>query len=322
VKAEPLVRQHSGHRNRDTVGAVVPDLVAGPAGRARRGHDGPVWASVVVRIVVLVAALSAAGCGQRSPNPPGPSGSAPVSPTTASLSPSPVVARCGTPDAPAQTLTIRTADGVHLAAVEAGTGVRGVVLIHELGTRGLCGWWDYAAYLSGRGFNVLLFDHRCTGQSACPAGGSQGNGLMSDIEAAVGRLQADGAAKIVLLGGSQGASEALIAACLAPPGVAGVVALSADELTTPLAEPPYPQTARAAAPRLRLPALFAVAAADRYVSVEDTRALVASIGSSSKRLVELGAGAGHGWDLVAAQPNGKRPALNDTVVDFLTQATS
>lgn len=216
---------------------------------------------------------------------------------------------------------MRTPDGVPLAAAEAGTGVRGVVLIHEAGSRGLCGWWDYAAYLSGRGFHVLLFDHRCTGQSACPVGGAAGNGLMSDIETAIAQLRADGAAKVVLLGGSQGASEALIAASVAPHAVAGVVALSADELTAPLAVPPYPQTASAAAPRLRLPALFAVAASDQFVSVEDTRALVASVGSSSKRLVELGQRAGHGWDLVAADLDGKRPAFSETVVDFLMRAT-
>jgi pimeloyl-ACP methyl ester carboxylesterase len=169
---------------------------------------------------------------------------------------------------------------------------------------------------------VLLFDHRCTGHSTCPAGGSQGNGLMSDIEAAIGQLRHDGATKIVLLGGSQGASEALIAASATPPGVTGVVALSADELTTPLADAPYPPTARTAAPRLRLPALFAVAASDQYVSLEDTRGLVASAGSPSKRLVELGEGAGHGWDLVASDSQGKRPAFSQTVIDFLTQATS
>lgn len=285
-------------------------------------QDGYMRAAVVARTAVLVAALFASGCGQRSRNPPGPSAAVPVSPTVASLSPSPIVARCGPPDAPAWTFAIRTADGVQLATAEAGTGVHGVVLIHELGSRGLCGWWDYAAYLSGRGFHVLLFDHRCTGQSACPTGGSQGNGLMADIAAAIGQLRTDGAAKIVLLGGSQGASEALIAASAATQGVAGVVALSADELTAPLADAPYPQTARAAAPRLRLPALFAVAGSDRYVSVEDTRTLVASVGSSSKRLVELGGQAGHGWDLVAADPDGKRPAFSDTVVDFLTRATS
>jgi pimeloyl-ACP methyl ester carboxylesterase len=276
--------------------------------------------AAVAQTVVLLAALLVAGCGPRPHSPPQPSAAAPGS-QVASRSPSPVVARCGPPDAPARTLSIRTSDGVQLAAVEAGTGVRGVVLVHELGSRGLCGWWDYAAYLSGRGFHVLLFDHRCTGRSACPTGGA-GNGLMSDIQAAIGQLRTDGAAKIVLAGGSQGASEALIAASAAPPGVTGVVALSADELTTPLAEPPYPPTARAAAPRLRLPSLFAVAASDQYVSIEDTRALVASVASSSKHLVELGATAGHGWDLVAADTGGKRPTLSDTVIDFLTQATT
>lgn len=274
-------------------------------------------ARAMARTVVLVAVLSAAGCGPRSQDSP----AASVSPTVARLVPSPVVARCGRPDAPARTFAMRTPDGVPLAAAEAGTGIRGVVLIHEAGSRGLCGWWDYAAYLSGRGFHVLLFDHRCTGQSACPVGGAAGNGLMSDIETAIAQLRADGAAKVVLLGGSQGASEALIAASVAPHAVAGVVALSADELTAPLAVPPYPQTASAAAPRLRLPALFAVAASDQFVSVEDTRALVASVGSSSKRLVELGQRAGHGWDLVAADLDGKRPAFSETVVDFLMRAT-
>jgi pimeloyl-ACP methyl ester carboxylesterase len=154
---------------------------------------------------------------------------------------------------PARTFTVRTADGVQLAAAEVGSGRRGVVLVHELGQRGLCGWWDYAAHLSSRGFHVLLFDHRCAGQSGCPAGASMDDALMSDIEAAVGQLRADGAVRVVLVGGSQGASEALIAASVAPHGVVGVVCLSADELTPPLAGPPYPHTAYAAAPKLGPP---------------------------------------------------------------------
>jgi hypothetical protein len=101
-----------------------------------------------------------------------------------------------------------------------------------------------------------------------------------------------------------------------------VVALSADELTLRLAARPYPQTARAAAPRLRLPVLFAVEAADRYVSVQDTRSLVAGAGSSVKRLIELSAGAGHGWDLVATDAAGKRPPLSTTVVSFLQRLTT
>ncbi len=277
-------------------------------------------------LAVLVGVVFTAGCGLRSDSAGEsrrtPSAAPPVASAPGSLAPSPVVARCGPPDAPARTFAMRTTDGVQLAAVEAGNGGRGVVLIHELGARGLCGWWDYAAYLSGRGFHVLLFDHRCTGESRCPVAGAGGNGLISDIEAAVGQLRADGAAKIALLGGSQGASEAVIAASAAPPGVVGVVALSADELTKQLADPPFPPTASAAAPKLRLPALFAVAASDRYVSVADTRTLVASVGTSNRRLVELDAGAGHGWDLVAAGQSAPRPVFSDTVVGFLTDVTS
>jgi hypothetical protein len=48
----------------------------------------------------------------------------------------------------------------------------------------------------------------------------------------------------------------------------------------------------------------------------------ASVGSPGTRLVELEPARGHGWDLVAAGSGGARPALSDTVVDFLIQDTS
>jgi pimeloyl-ACP methyl ester carboxylesterase len=217
---------------------------------------------------------------------------------------------------------VRAADGVRLAAATTGAGERGVVLIPELGRRGKCGWWDFAAYLAARGYRVLLFDHRCTGESAC-APGPAGGGLMSDIRGAVAGLRQQGAARIALVGASQGGSEALIAATAPPRGVTGIVALSADELTFSLARPPYPVTARAAVRRLRLPVLFAVAASDPYVSVRQTRHLLAAAGSRSKRLIVLGAGAGHGWDLVSPLlPGGRRPAVSRTVLAFLRGVTS
>jgi alpha-beta hydrolase superfamily lysophospholipase len=293
---------------------------------ARISGDLRAWAAgaAIVLTVVVGAACGSHPDRETSSSPmPRHTPSAGVSPSTVGLAPSPVVARCGEPDVPARTFPMRrTADGLELAAVEAGGGPRGVVLIHERGSAGLCGWWEYAAYLSGRGFHVLLFDHLCTGQSGCPHGSRPGMGLMADIETAVGQLRGDGAAKVVLVGGSQGASEAVIAASTPPVGVVGVVALSADELAMTLAQAPYPPTARDAAPKLKLPALFAVAASDRYVSIEDTRVLVAAVGSPSKRLVEVSAGAGHGWDLVTAYGGATRPPLSDAVVDFLTNATS
>ncbi len=218
-------------------------------------------------------------------------------------------------------MTIRAADGVRLAAIEAYHGKRGVVLVPEIGPGGKCGWWAYAAFLATHGFHVLAFDHRCTGASGCPAGPSSGD-LMSDIRGAVARLRHDGAARVVLMGASQGGSEVLISAALPPPGVTGIVALSADLLTIPLASAPYPATAVAAVPRMRLPVLFAVARSDLYVSVADTGSLLARSGAASKRLVVLSALAGHGWDMVSPPPaGGPVPGFGWTALAFLRERT-
>ena len=76
--------------------------------------------------------------------------------------------RCGQPDHPANTFGFRTADNVSLDGVEVGQGAKGVVLVHENGSRALCGWWPYAVSLADGGFHVLLFDMRCSGLSGCP----------------------------------------------------------------------------------------------------------------------------------------------------------
>jgi pimeloyl-ACP methyl ester carboxylesterase len=243
--------------------------------------------------------------------------------TSATTSPpGPVTEVCGPPDAPGRLTTIRASDGVRLAAIEAGSGERGVVLIPELGAAGKCGWWDYAAYLAAGGFRVVLFDHRCTGESSCPPNGTAPTGLTSDIQGAVIRLRQQGATAIALLGASQGGAEALITATLPQRGVTGVAALSADELSTSLAAGPYPATALAAAARLRLPVLFAVAKGDPYVSVQQTRQLYREAGSRRKQLVILGPDRGHGWDLLTAQPDGSRPIFSRTLLAFLRSVTS
>ncbi len=289
----------------------------------------------IIRTAALVVAaavgLSAAGCasagkprdggaagGGPSPAPAaGPHSEAPPAPPPQSA----IAQQCGPPDGPGELVTIRAADGVRLAAIEAGRGHRGVVLVPELGRSGKCGWRAYAAFLARRGYHVLAFDHRCTGASACPAGPADGN-LMPDIRGAVARLRHDGAARVALLGASQGGSEVLISAALPPAGVTGVAALSADELTIPLAAAPFPATAVAAVPRLRLPVLFAVARSDAYVTVPDTRRLLTTAGSASKRLIVLSAPAGHGWDMVSPPPaGGPVPAFGRTVLAFLRRVT-
>src|SRR5262249_22935820 len=242
------------------------------------------------------------------------------SPSTSS--PGSVTEVCGPPDAPGRLTAIRASDGVRLAAIEAGSGERGVVLIPELWAAGKCGWWDYATYLAARGFRVVLFDHRCTGESSCPPSGTAPTGLTSDIQGAVMRLRQQGATAIALLGASQGGAEALITATLPQRGVTGVAALSADELSASLAAGPYPAPAQVAAARLRLPVLFAVAEGDPYVSVQQTRQLYQEAGSRRKQLVILGPDQGHGWDLLTAQPDGSRPNFSRTLLAFLRTVTS
>jgi dienelactone hydrolase len=275
--------------------------------------------------VAAALAMSAAGCAAPSRGPAASSrgpGASSRGPAASSRPPAAVARLCGPPDAPGRLITMRAADGTRLAAIEAGAGDRGVVLIPEHGQAGKCGWWEFAAYLAAHGYRVLLFDHRCTGQSGCGPGAG-GTGLVSDIRGAVARLHRDGAARVALVGASQGGSEALIAGTEPALDVTGVVALSADELTVPLAGPPDPATALAAAPRLRRPVLFAVAASDPYVSVRETRTLVARAGSRSKHLVVAGAGAGHGWDLLAPRlPGGAPPRVTQRVLAFLHGVTS
>ena len=53
----------------------------------------------------------------------------------------------------------------------------------------------------------------------------------------------------------------------------------------------------AAARRLRVPALFAVAPGDSYVSVATMRQLYRAVPVRAKRLV-VAEGAGHGWELL------------------------
>jgi dienelactone hydrolase len=290
------------------VAAALAAAVAGCAG-PRTAPAGGSASSVPGR---------GAGVSPDSSGPPAASGrSAAARPLSAPAQ------QCGPPSAAGRVITVRAADGVPLATIEAGAGDHAVVLIPELGQRGKCGWWAFAAYLAAHGYHVLALDHRCTGGSSCPAGTAAQDDLMSDIQGAATWLRQHGATRVALMGASQGGSEALIAATMPTPGITGVAALSADELTTPLASPPYPATAVAAVPRLRLPVLFAVAAGDPYVSVPDTRSLLARAGSPSKGLVVLAAGAGHGWDLATPLfPDGAPPALSKAVLAFLATVTA
>ncbi|MBO0869579.1 MAG: hypothetical protein J2P15_13535 [Micromonosporaceae bacterium] len=299
------------------------------------------WSGFSAVSCLLLAGTLLAACttaqlplptGSGSPDPSHP----PVSPTPSveALRPAPHPSvRCGMPTAPARQVVLRASDGVQLDATIAGTGSRGVVLVPELGRQSLCGWWDYATFLAGRGYQVLLFDHRCTGYSGCPVGGSAAVGLVTDIEAATAALRAAGASRIALVGASQGGAEVLIAGALARSGttapggpgafagVSAVAAFSPDETGVQLAGPPY-ATAEQAAPALRLPVLVAVAPADANAPLDRVQALFARIAAPGKQLVVDSAQPGvHGWDLLSAGPDGKRPATSGRLLAFLARYT-
>ncbi len=258
--------------------------------------------SIAFATLGLVLALG--GCGTSGANAtPRPSGPVPAG-------------RCGPPAASFTGLRIASTEGAVLDAEELGSGPRGIVLVPELGARNLCGWWAYGVDLARSGYHVLLFDHRCAGHSTCPTTRDP-NGQLSDIASVTGQLRQDGATRIVLIGASRGGAEVVIAGARPPVGVVGIVALSADELTDQLAVAPYPSSARVAASSVAVPSLFAVTTDDPYVSVVDTRQLVASVTGTDKRLIELPPGRGHGWDLLTPGPDGTWPPPDPELRAFL-----
>src|SRR3954451_25033260 len=96
----------------------------------------------VARAALLAVIVLLAGCSGQDPAPaPTPSSSpAPPAPPATTASPNglpAVTSRCGGSNLGARTFALRTSDGARLAAVEAGSSIRGVVLVPDRGRRGL-----------------------------------------------------------------------------------------------------------------------------------------------------------------------------------------
>jgi pimeloyl-ACP methyl ester carboxylesterase len=240
------------------------------------------------RLGLLAAVLVAvAGCG-------GDSHSTARKRTTSTAAAVPAGAAdrpCTEPGVRAQAIRFRTSDGVVLAGALVGSGPVGAVLIHEY-PRDYCGWLPYSGYLARHGVRALLFDLRCFGRSPCPGG--RGHAI-DDVAAAMAELRRRGARRVALVGASMGGAIAVVAAARLHP--AAVVDLSGERDTTGLT-PGIDADAGAAAHAVTAPALFAVARGDRYVPVDDMRAVARRVRSATRRLIVLPAVAGHGWDLL------------------------
>ena len=143
----------------------------------------------------------------------------------------------------------------------------------------------------------------------CPPGNAADQWL-AGTTAAVTWVRAHGAGQVTLVGASVGGVVALqVAASIRPP-VDGLVDLSGERRWMGL-------DSLVAARRLGVPALFAVAPGDRYVSVATMRQLYEAAPVRAKRLVVLADGAGHGWELLGGAAGADWSPLAVTVVAWI-----
>jgi Dienelactone hydrolase family len=217
---------------------------------------------------------------------------------------------CGGPTTPAQSLWLSGPGGALVYAAVVGTGPTTAVFVHQAGPGGLCGFWPYADWLAKtKGVRSVLFSQCGAGASQCPAGNAADQWL-SMTTAAVTWARTNGAGQVTLVGASAGGVVALqVAASIRPP-VDAVVNLSGERRWQGL-------DSLAAARRLQVPALFAVAPGDSYVSVATMRRLYQVAPVRAKRLVVLAEGAGHGWELLGGAAGSDWSPLAVTVAAWI-----
>ncbi|HEY9377919.1 MAG TPA: hypothetical protein VIQ02_12580 [Jiangellaceae bacterium] len=191
-----------------------------------------------------------------------------------------------------------------------GTGPDTAVFVHESGTQGLCGFWPYADWLaSAEGVRSVLFNQCTYGVSQCAAIDAAREWTTA-TEAAVAWAREHGARRVTIVGASAGGVVALHAATSITPRVDAVVNLSGELSWSDL-------DSVAAAKRLDIAALFAVAPGDPYVTVDEMRSVYQAASAAPKRLVVLPDKAGHGWEMLTdARDSGWSP-LATTIASWI-----
>jgi alpha-beta hydrolase superfamily lysophospholipase len=200
---------------------------------------------------------------------------------------------CGSGRA-ASTYFLRTADGVRIYAATTGSGPRAVVLLHESGGAGLCGWLPTMRWLSANDVRAVAINLRGYPPSGTPALAIYHH-YAQDAQAAVDAAHTLGAKDVFVMGASMGGA-ATVAEAPKLKDVAGVISLS-GELALPTSE----LDAIGAAPHITVPFLFVGSEADGYVLGSDARRLTRAVGSKDKQ-VHIFAGGFHGWDLLDVAP--------------------
>jgi pimeloyl-ACP methyl ester carboxylesterase len=263
------------------------------------------------RLLAVVIALSImlAGCA-RDASRPFPGATATTAAPAAGSAPPPPAELCGGPTTQAQSFWLSAPGGAQLYAAVVGAGPVTAVFVHQAGPTGLCGFWPYAEWLARtKGVRSVLFSQCGNGASQCPPG-KPADQWLEATTAAVAWARANGAGQVTLVGASAGGVVALQVAAAVSPPVDGVVSLSGERRWMGL-------DSLAAARRLHMPALFAVAPGDRYVSVGAMRRLYEATPVRAKRLEVLAEGAGHGWELLGGAAGSDWSPLAVTVAAWI-----
>jgi pimeloyl-ACP methyl ester carboxylesterase len=255
--------------------------------------------------------LAVLGCSLLAACASGPTqntGTATVATKVAETTPAFLPAACGSG---ATAFWLPGPGGGRLEANSVGSGQVAAVFLHEVGGTGMCGFWPYAQWLTGHYPVRAVLVNRCGyGASRCSSYPLGDAGIVAETAPAVDWARAHGATRVSLVGASYGGGDALQAAGVIP-HVAAVVDISGDGNDTGADDAVDVR-------RLQVPALFAVAPADRYCRLDKLQALYAATPGHPKQFITVGELPGiHGWDLLTDM-NGQPERLAPIVAAWIT----
>ncbi len=237
------------------------------------------------RLLALAAAgaVVLAGCGSSPASGPP---SRTLTPLPTKQVPRSVAERCLV-DVPGEVVDLPSATAPdRLGAVAYGSGSTALVLLHQTGRGGLCGWVTYARWAAEKGVLAVAVDDCTHGSSTCtgPAAGD----TRAMVALAVDWARARGATRVAVVGASMGGARAL-----------GVGQAAGADVVVDLSGPAHwdgVPDAVDAARATTVPLLVVTSAADRGIPADELSAAVAASPAVPKRFVKL-PGRLHGWDI-------------------------